>query len=122
MKKKQKKIIKEGFAYINTTFNNTIISITDIFGNVICWSSSGQSGFKGSRKNTPYAAQIVAKNIYLKTLNFNLENLNIIVKGRGAGRDNAVRTLANSGFNILSIEDKTPISHNGCRPPKKRRV
>jgi small subunit ribosomal protein S11 len=121
LKKKQKRVII-GIANIKTTFNNTIVTISDILGNTICWASSGTSGFKGSRKNTPFAAQSAAKNAALKALEFGMEKIEVIIKGRGNGRESSVRALKSAGLNILSIEDRTPIAHNGCRPPKKRRL
>ena len=121
-KKKQKKIINVGIANIKSTFNNTIITISDIFGNTICWSSAGTSGFKGSRKNTPFAAQSAARNAATKALEFGMEKIEVILKGRGNGRETSIRALKAAGLNILSIEDKTGVPHNGCRPPKKRRI
>ena len=121
-KKKQKKIITVGIANIKSTFNNTIITISDIFGNTICWSSAGTSGFKGSRKNTPFAAQSAARNAASKAMEFGMEKIEVIIKGRGNGRETSVRALKAAGLNILSIEDKTGVPHNGCRPPKKRRI
>lgn len=121
-KKKQKKSILIGIANIQTTFNNTIVTITDTLGNTLCWASSGTSGFKGARKNTPFAAQSAAQNAGLKAKELGMEKIEIIVKGRGNGRETSVRALKAIGLNILSIEDRTPIAHNGCRPPKKRRL
>jgi small subunit ribosomal protein S11 len=121
-KKKQKKIVNVGIANIQTTFNNTIITISDIFGNTLCWSSAGTSGFKGARKNTPFAAQSAAKNVALKAIEFGMEKIEVILKGRGNGRETSIRALKASGLTILSIEDKTGVPHNGCRPPKKRRI
>ena len=121
-KKKQKKLVTVGIANIKTTFNNTIITICDILGNTICWSSSGTSGFKGSRKNTPFAAQTVARNAALKAMELGMEKVEIIIKGRGNGREPSIRALKSTGLGILSIEDRTSIAHNGCRPPKKRRL
>jgi len=121
-KKKQKKIVNVGIANIKSTFNNTIITISDIFGNTICWSSAGTSGFKGSRKNTPFAAQSAARNVASKALEFGMEKIEVILKGRGNGRETSIRALKAAGLNILSIEDKTGVPHNGCRPPKKRRI
>jgi small subunit ribosomal protein S11 len=121
-RKKQKKIVAIGIANIKSTFNNTIITISDIFGNVICWSSAGTSGFKGKRKNTPFAAQSAARNAAFKALEFGMEKIEIIIKGRGSGRETSIRALKAAGLNILSIEDKTGVPHNGCRPPKKRRI
>ena len=121
-KKKQKKIVNIGIANIKTTFNNTIITICDILGNTLCWASSGTSGFKGSRKNTPFAAQTAAKNAATKALELGMEKVEIIIKGRGNGRESSIRALKLAGLSIVSIEDKTGVAHNGCRPPKKRRV
>ena len=121
-KKKQKKTISVGIANIKSTFNNTIITISDIFGNTICWSSAGTSGFKGARKNTPFAAQSAARNAALKAIEFGMEKIEVVIKGRGNGRETSIRALKAAGLNILSIEDKTGVPHNGCRPPKKRRI
>jgi small subunit ribosomal protein S11 len=121
-KKKQKKSVNVGIANIKTTFNNTIITFCDILGNTICWASSGTSGFKGSRKNTPFAAQTAARMAALKAMEFGMEKVEIVVKGRGNGRETSIRAIKNTGLNILSIEDKTSVAHNGCRPPKKRRL
>jgi len=121
-KKKQKKVVTSGIANITTTFNNTIVTISDLLGNTICWASSGTSGFKGARKNTPFAAQSAARNAALKALELGMEKIEVVIKGRGNGRETSVRALKSAGLNILSIEDKTNISHNGCRPPKKRRL
>ena len=121
-KKKVKKNITSGVAYVYSTFNNTIISIADESGNVVSWSSAGAKGFKGSRKSTPYAAQIAAEDAGTKAKEFGLKNLQVFVKGPGGGRESALRALQAVGFYITSIKDTTPIPHNGCRPPKKRRV
>jgi small subunit ribosomal protein S11 len=121
-KKKQKKSVDIGIANIKTTFNNTIITICDILGNTICWASSGTSGFKGTRKNTPFAAQTVAKNAASKAIELGMQKVDVIIKGRGNGRETSIRALKSAGLNILSIEDKTSVAHNGCRPPKKRRL
>ena len=121
-KKKQKKSVAVGVANIKTTFNNTIVTISDILGNTVCWASSGSSGFKGARKNTPFAAQSAARNAALKALDLGMEKIEVVIKGRGNGRETSVRALKSAGLNILSIEDKTAIPHNGCRPPKKRRL
>ncbi len=121
-KKKVKKNILNGIAYVQSTFNNTIISIADTNGNVISWASSGQKGFKGSRKSTPYAAQVAADSAASKALEFGMKNLNVEIKGPGSGRETALRALQSRGFKILSIKDTTPMAHNGTRPPKKRRV
>ena len=120
--KKQKKSVKVGIANIKTTFNNTIITISDILGNTICWSSSGSAGFEGARKNTPFAAQTAARNAALQALEFGMEKVEVVVKGRGNGRETSIRALKSAGLNIISIEDKTSVPHNGCRPPKKRRL
>ena len=121
-KKKQKKSVPIGIASIKTTFNNTIITISDILGNTVCWDSAGTAGFKGARKNTPFAAQTAAKNVAIKALELGMEKVEVVVKGRGSGRETSVRALKTAGLNILSISDKTNIPHNGCRPPKKRRL
>jgi len=121
-KKKIKKNILNGIAYVQSTFNNTIITIADTSGNVISWSSSGQKGFKGSRKSTPYAAQVAADTAATKALEVGMKNLNVEIKGPGSGRETALRALQARGFKIISIKDTTPMPHNGSRPPKKRRV
>ena len=122
IKKKIKKNITTGIAFVNATFNNTIISITDDSGNVIAWSSAGSKGFKGSRKSTPYAAQIAADAAATKAQEHGLKILTVKLKGPGAGRETALRALQSRGFKILSIKDTTPMAANGSRPPKKRRV
>jgi len=121
-KKKSKKNILNGIAYVQSTFNNTIVTIADTSGNVISWSSSGQKGFKGSRKSTPYAAQVAADSAATKALEVGMKNLNVEIKGPGSGRETALRALQARGFKIISIKDTTPMPHNGARPPKKRRV
>ena len=121
-KKKSKKNINNGIAYVQSTFNNTIVTIADTSGNVISWSSAGSKGFKGSRKSTPYAAQIAADTAASKALEFGMKTLSVEVKGPGSGRETALRALQARGFKILSIKDTTPMPHNGTRPPKKRRV
>ena len=121
-KKKIKKNIVSGIAYVYSTFNNTIISIADESGNVISWSSAGTKGFKGSRKSTPYAAQIAADAAASKALDFGMKILSVEVKGPGSGRETALRALQARGFKIISIKDTTPMPHNGTRPPKRRRV
>ena len=121
-KKKIKKIILTGIAYVKSTFNNTIISITDVHGNVIAWSSAGKKGFKGSRKSTPYAAQIAADEVGTKALEYGMKILSVEVKGPGSGRETALRSLQAKGFKITTIKDTTPMPHNGSRPPKRRRV
>ena len=121
-KKKIKKNVLNGIAYVQSTFNNTIISIADTNGNVISWASAGQRGFKGSRKSTPYAAQIAADRAASKAQEHGLKTLTVKLKGPGSGRETALRALQARGFKILSIRDTTPMPHNGSRPPKKRRV
>ena len=121
-KKKIKKNILNGIAYVQSTFNNTIISIADTNGNVISWASAGQRGFKGSRKSTPYAAQMAADSAASKALEHGMKTLSVEVKGPGSGRETALRALQARGFKIISIKDTTPMPHNGARPPKKRRV
>ena len=121
-KKRIKKNILNGIAYVQSTFNNTIISISDTNGNVISWASAGQKGFKGSRKSTPYAAQVAADAAAAKALEYGMKTLSVEVKGPGSGRETALRALQARGFKILSIKDTTPMPHNGTRPPKKRRV
>lgn len=121
-KKKVKKTVSDGVAHIQASFNNTIITITDRQGNALCWATSGGSGFRGSRKSTPFAAQVAADRAGQVAKEYGVKNLDVNVKGPGPGRDSAVRALNNAGFKITSITDVTPIPHNGCRPPKKRRV
>ena len=121
-KKKTKKNILNGIAYVQSTFNNTIVSIADNHGNIVSWASAGQKGFKGSRKSTPYAAQVAADSAAAKALEVGMRTLSVEVKGPGSGRETALRALQARGFRILSIKDTTPMPHNGTRPPKKRRV
>ena len=121
-KKKSKKNILNGKAFVLSTFKNTIISISDTNGNVVSWSSAGQKGFKGSRKSTPYAAQVAADSAAAKALEYGMKTLTVEIKGPGSGRETALRALQARGFKILSIKDTTPLPHNGTRPPKKRRV
>ena len=121
-KKKVKKDIAEGVAHVSATFNNTIITISDPDGNVLSWSSSGSKGFKGSRKGTPYAAQIAAQDAASKAREHGVRKVKIKVKGPGAGRESAIRGLQTAGIDVVAIRDVTPIPHNGCRAPKKRRV
>ena len=121
-KKKVKKNIPLGVAHINSTFNNTIITITDTTGNTVSWSSSGNKGFKGSRKSTPFAAQLAAEEAGKKAMEHGMKNIEVIIKGPGNGRESAIRALGSTGLNITVIKDVTPIPHNGCRPSKKRRV
>ncbi len=121
-RKKEKKSIPQGRAYIHSTFNNVIITLTDPSGNVISWGSSGTAGFKGSRKGTPYAAQMAAEAAAKKAKEHGLRQIDVFVRGPGGGREAAIRSLQIAGLNITSIRDITPIPHNGCRPPKRRRV
>ena len=121
-KKKVKKNILNGIAYVQSTFNNTIVSIGDTYGNIISWASAGQRGFKGSRKSTPYAAQVAADAAAVKALAVGMKTLSVEVKGPGSGRETALRALQARGFKIISIKDTTRMPHNGTRPPKKRRV
>ncbi len=121
-KKSSKKQVLNGIAYINVSYNNTLISITDPRGELLAWSSAGSLGFKGSKKSTPYAANLVAKDCVEKSKKFNLANIKIIVKGIGPGRESAIRGLAGTGLNVTSVMDATPIAHNGVKPPKPRRV
>lgn len=121
-KKKEKKVITHGVMFIHSTFNNTIVTITDLTGNVISWASSGMSGFKGSRKGTPFAAQMAAESAVKKAKEQGLRSIRVYVKGPGSGRESALRALQAAGLTISLIRDVTPIPHNGCRPPKRRRV
>ena len=120
--KKKEKVDVNGVAHIKVTFNNTIVSITDIYGNVISWASAGRIGFKGSRKSTPFAAQIAAETAAKEAIDLGLKRIEVLLKGPGAGREAAVRSLQAVGLEITAIKDVTPIPHNGCRPPKRRRV
>ncbi|MBV2122170.1 MAG: 30S ribosomal protein S11 [Candidatus Thiodiazotropha taylori] len=121
-KKKVRKSVTDGVAHIHASFNNTIITITDRQGNALAWATAGGSGFRGSRKSTPFAAQVAADRVGQMVKEYGVKNLDVNVKGPGPGRESAVRSLNNAGFKITSISDVTPIPHNGCRPPKKRRV
>lgn len=121
-RKKAKKQIADGFAHIHASFNNTIITITDRQGNALSWATAGGSGFRGSRKSTPFAAQVASERAGQAALEYGLKNLDVFVKGPGPGRESAVRALNSVGYKIANITDVTPIPHNGCRPPKKRRV
>ncbi len=121
-KKKVKKNVQSGIAHVQATFNNTIITITDVAGNALCWSSAGQQGFKGSRKSTPFAAQLAAEECAKKALEHGVRTLSVYVKGPGGGRESALRAIQAAGIKISMIRDVTPIPHNGCRPPKRRRV
>lgn len=121
-KKKNVRQVSQGCAYIQATFNNTIVTLTDLNGNTIAWSSAGHCGFKGPKKATPYAASMIVKDIAEQSKETGLKEVTVFVKGIGSGRDGAVRALNANGFNVLSVEDITPLPHNGCRPPKVRRV
>ena len=121
-KKRVKKNIEKGQAHISSTFNNTMVCLTDLNGNVLSWASAGQLGFRGSRKSTPYAAQQAAEEAAKKAMEHGLKTVEVYVKGPGSGRESAIRSLQASGLEVSSIQDVTPIPHNGCRPPKKRRV
>lgn len=121
-RKKVKRTVVDGVAHIHASFNNTIVSITDRQGNALAWASSGGSGFRGSRKSTPFAAQVASERAGRAALDYGLKNLEVRVRGPGPGRESAVRALNNVGYRITNISDVTPIPHNGCRPPKKRRV
>jgi len=121
-RKKARKNVERGQAHIHSTFNNTIVTLSDPFGNVIAWSSGGQLGFKGSRKSTPFAASQVAEEAAKKAMEHGLKTVEVYVKGPGAGRESAIRSLQAAGLEVSLIKDETPIPHNGCRPPKKRRV
>jgi small subunit ribosomal protein S11 len=120
--KKRVHVDSIGIAHIKATFNNVLVTLADIYGNTISWSSAGKNGFKGSRKNTPYAAQISAEAAAKEAFDLGLRKVDVLVKGPGAGREAAIRALNTAGLEIMSIKDITPIPHNGCRPPKKRRV
>ncbi len=121
-RKKEKKNVPYGIAHVQSTFNNTIVTITDLSGNVVTWASAGTVGFKGSRKGTPYAAQMAATSAARKAMEYGMRTIDVYVKGPGAGREAALRALQAAGFKINLIKDVTPIPHNGCRPPKRRRV
>jgi len=121
-RRRERKSVPSGRAYIQSTFNNTLVTLTDPQGNVIAWGSSGTAGFKGSRKGTPYAAQLAARDAARKAVEHGLRQVEVYVKGPGSGREAAIRSLQSSGLHVTSIMDVTPIPHNGCRPPKKRRV
>ncbi len=122
VKKKVKKNVQSGIAHIQSTFNNTIVTITDVSGNVVSWSSAGVRGFKGSRKSTPFAAQLAAEDAAKKAMDHGMRSITVYVNGPGSGRESALRALQVAGFKISLIRDVTPIPHNGCRPPKRRRV
>lgn len=120
--KKDKNNFTNGIVYIQSTFNNTIVTITNLTGDTLSWASAGSSGFKGARKSTPFAAQTAAEKAAIQAFSGGLKNVEILVKGQGSGRETAIRAIENSGFRISSIQDITPVPHNGCRPPKRRRV
>ena len=122
VRRRERKNITSGIAHVSATFNNTMITITDVQGNAISWSSAGSQGFKGSRKSTPYAAQMAAEDAGRKAMEHGMKTLEVLVKGPGSGRESALRALQAIGFSITAIRDVTPIPHNGCRPPKRRRV
>ena len=122
LKKKEKKNVPSGHCYINSGFGNTMVSFTDPVGNVLCWSSSGLLGFKGSRKGTPFVAQSVAEDAAKKAMDHGVKSVEVYIKGPGAGREMAVRAIAHAGLRVILLKDITPLPHNGCRPPKKRRV
>lgn len=121
-RKKVKKNVPVGIAHVTASFNNTVITITDPTGNVLCWSSAGAKGFKGSRKSTPFAAQVAAEDCARRAMDNGVRTVSVHVKGPGSGRESAVRAIANAGLKVMVIKDVTPIPHNGCRPPKRRRV
>jgi small subunit ribosomal protein S11 len=121
-RKKVKKNVQSGIAHVQSTFNNTVVTITDVAGNSLCWSTAGSSGFKGSRKSTPFAAQMAAEECAKKAMEHGVRQLAVYVKGPGGGRESAVRALQAQGIRVTMIRDVTPIPHNGCRPPKRRRV
>ncbi len=122
VKKKEKKNIPNGVAHIQATFNNTIVTFSDVSGNVVSWATAGGSGFKGSRKSTPFAAQIAAETAAKRAMEQGMRSVQVFVKGPGSGRESALRAIANAGLTVSVIKDVTPIPHNGCRPPKRRRV
>jgi len=122
VKKKTQRSVASGVVHIQSTFNNTIVTITDGIGNTVAWSSAGVLGFKGSRKSTPFAAQVAAEDAAKKAIAAGMKSVVVFIKGPGPGRESALRALQNTGFNVTSIKDVTPIPHNGCRPPKRRRV
>ena len=121
-RKKNKRVVTDGMAHVHASFNNTIITITDRQGNALCWATAGGSGFRGSRKSTPFAAQVAAETVGKSAVECGVKNLEVRIKGPGPGRESAVRALNAAGFKITSISDITPVPHNGCRPPKKRRI
>ena len=120
--KREKSNFALGIVHIQSTFNNTIVTITNLTGDTISWASAGSSGFKGARKGTPFAAQTAAENAAIQAITYGLKGVDVLVKGQGSGRETAIRSIQGAGFEINSIQDITPVSHNGCRPPKRRRV
>jgi small subunit ribosomal protein S11 len=122
VRRRDRKNIPRGRAYVQSTFNNTIVTLTDPVGNVVAWSSAGASGFKGSRKSTPYAAQVAAETAARKAMEHGMRQVDVLIKGPGSGREMAIRSLQATGIQVTSIADVTPVPHNGCRPPKRRRV
>jgi small subunit ribosomal protein S11 len=121
-RKKERKNVTHGVAHIKSSFNNTIVSISDLEGNVLSWASAGNAGFKGSRKSTPFAAQLAAEQAARRAMEHGVRKVDVVVKGPGSGRETAIRSIQNTGIEVLGIKDVTPIPHNGCRPPKRRRV
>lgn len=121
-KKKERKNVEQGVAHIKSTFNNTLVSITDVNGNTVSWASAGTVGFKGSRKSTPFAAQMAAEKVAREAMEHGMKEVSVVVKGPGAGREAAIRSLQAAGLQVNLIKDVTPVPHNGCRPPKRRRV
>ncbi len=121
-RRRERRVVPRGVAHVKASFNNTIVSVTDVAGNVVAWSSAGASGWKGSRKSTPYAAQVAAENAARKALDLGMKTVEVFVRGPGAGREAAIRALEATGLAVTAITDVTPIPHNGCRPPKRRRV
>ena len=121
-RKRERRNVSHGVAHIKSSFNNTIITITDLEGNVLSWASAGNVGFKGSRKSTPYAAQMAAETATKRAMEHGVRKVDVVVKGPGSGRETAIRTIQNTGIEVVGIKDVTPIPHNGCRPPKRRRV
>lgn len=122
VKRKEKKVVERGVVHIQASFNNTIVSVTDVQGNVIAWSTTGLHNFKGSRKSTPFAAKVTAEDATRKAREFGMKEVEVFIKGPGAGRESALRAIASEGIRVTSIRDVTPIPHNGCRPPKQRRI
>jgi small subunit ribosomal protein S11 len=121
-KRRERREVRTGVAHVQATFNNTIVTLTDKMGNVVAWSSAGSAGFKGSRKSTPFAAQLAAETVARRAMEHGVRKVDVLVKGPGSGRETAIRTIQNTGIEVVGIKDVTPIPHNGCRPPKRRRV